>query len=99
MFIVTISLKTDLIPKERAEELFAEHRGWFIKYVDRGNFLLLGPFVDDEHAGVVVVDARTAKSLMKFYLKMSIMRLGMLSMWLENLRLLWARFHDTGEIL
>ena len=34
MFIVTISLKTDLIPKERTEELFAEHRGWFIKYVE-----------------------------------------------------------------
>ena len=34
MFIVTISLKTDLIPKERAEELFAEHRGWFIKYAE-----------------------------------------------------------------
>ncbi len=63
MFIVTISLKTDLIPKERADELFAEHRGWFIKYVDRGNFLLLGPFVDDEHAGVVVVDAKDRKEL------------------------------------
>ena len=34
MSIVTISLKTDLIPKERAEELFAEHRGWFIQYVE-----------------------------------------------------------------
>ena len=34
MFIVTISLKTDLIPKERANELFAEHRGWFIKYAE-----------------------------------------------------------------
>ena len=63
MFIVTISLKTDLIPKERAEELFAEHRGWFIKYVDRGNFLLLGPFMNDEHAGVVVVDAKDRKEL------------------------------------
>jgi len=65
MFIVTISLKTDLIPKERAEELFAEHRGWFIKYVDRGNCLLLGSFVDDEHAGVVIVDARDRKELDK----------------------------------
>ena len=63
MFIVTISLKTDLIPKERAEELFAEHRGWFIKYVDRGNFLLLGPCMNDEHAGVVVVDAKNRKEL------------------------------------
>lgn len=63
MFIVTISLKTDLIPNERAEEFFAEHRGWFIKYVDRGNFLLLVPFVDDEHAGVVVVDAKNRKEL------------------------------------
>lgn len=63
MFVVTISLKTDLIPKERADELFAEHRGWFIKYVDRGNFLLLGPFVDDEHAGVAVVDAKERKEL------------------------------------
>ena len=34
MFIVTISLKTDLIPKERADGLFAEHRGWFIKYAE-----------------------------------------------------------------
>ena len=63
MFIITISLKTDLIPKERADELFAEHRGWFIKYVDRGNFLLLGPFVDNEHTGVAVVDAKDRKEL------------------------------------
>ena len=42
MFIVTISLKTDIIPKERADELFAEHRGWFIKYVDRGISCFLG---------------------------------------------------------
>ena len=34
MFIVSISLKTDLIPKEMAEELFAKHRGWFIKYAE-----------------------------------------------------------------
>ena len=34
MFIVTISLKTDLMLKERAKELFAEHRGWFIKYAE-----------------------------------------------------------------
>ena len=63
MLIVTISLKTDLIPKESADELFSEHRGWFIKYVDRGNFLLLGPFVDNEHAGVVVIDAKDRKEL------------------------------------
>ena len=63
MFIVTISLKKDLIPKERTDELFAEHRGWFIKYVDRGNFLLLGPFVDNEHADFVIVDAKERKEL------------------------------------
>ena len=63
MFVVTISLKKDLIPKERADELFDEHREWFIKYVDRGNFLLLGPFVDDEHAGVVIVDTKERKEL------------------------------------
>ena len=63
MFVVTVSLRKDLIPKERADELFAEHRGWFIKYVDRGNFLFLGPFVDNEHAGVVVVDAKDRKEL------------------------------------
>jgi len=34
VFVVTVSLRKDLIPKERAEELFAEHRGWFIKYVE-----------------------------------------------------------------
>jgi len=32
VFVVTVSLRKDLIPKERADELFAEHRGWFIKY-------------------------------------------------------------------
>ena len=63
MFVVTVSLRKDLIPKERADELFAEHRGWFIKYVDRGNFLFLGPFVDNEHAGIAVVDAKERKEL------------------------------------
>ena len=63
MFVVTVSLKTDLIPKERVDELFAEHRGWFVKYVDRGNFLLLGPFVDNEHAGATIVDVKERKEL------------------------------------
>ena len=42
MFIVIISLKTDLIPKERADELFAEHRGWFIKYSVREFKAIMG---------------------------------------------------------
>lgn len=40
MFIVTISLKTDLIPKERAEELFAEHRGWFMWFIKYAEYVV-----------------------------------------------------------
>ena len=42
MFVVTISLKTDLILKERVDELFVEHRGWFIKYCVREFKAIMG---------------------------------------------------------
>lgn len=57
MYIINIVLKQDKIPAERAEAMFAEHRAWFADYFQAGKFLILGPYLDQNHAGVII--ART----------------------------------------
>ena len=57
MYIINIALKQSNIPAEQADAMFAEHRAWFANYFQAGKFLILGPYLDQEHAGVII--ART----------------------------------------
>ena len=58
IYLINITLKPGAVPADRADELFAAHRAWFSKHFEAGNFLLLGPYLDREHAGLII--AQTA---------------------------------------
>lgn len=62
MYLINITLNQNLVSVGRVDELFAAHRAWFAKNLEAGNFLLLGPYLDREHAGVIIAQApnRTA---------------------------------------
>lgn len=53
MFIIDIKLTETNI----AEEAISAHRAWFKKYFDAGKFMLVGPRVDLDHAGIIVAKA------------------------------------------
>lgn len=65
MYIINIALKMDKIPTEQAEQMFAEHRAWFARYFEQGNFLMLGPYLDQAHAGVIIAQAESREALDK----------------------------------
>ncbi|ASK26643.1 hypothetical protein BG910_01800 [Neisseria chenwenguii] len=54
MYLINITLNMNEIPADRAEAMFAEHRAWFVRYFDAGKFLVLGPYLDAQHAGVII---------------------------------------------
>ena len=63
MYLINITLKQNLVPAERADELFSAHRAWFAKNFEAGNFLILGPYLDREHAGVIIAQASSRAAL------------------------------------
>lgn len=54
MFIINIKIKSDLIAKDRANELLASHRQWFEHHFKNQNFILLGPYLDQKDSGVII---------------------------------------------
>ena len=63
MYLIDIHLKTDRIPPEQADELLQGHRAWFKKYADEGNFLVVGPYTDQDMAGLIIAQAADRDSL------------------------------------
>lgn len=57
MYLINIVLKADHLPADEQETLLNQHRTWFATYFQRGNFLLLGPYLDQPHAGVIIAQA------------------------------------------
>lgn len=57
MFLINITLKSDQVPADRADDMFAQHRAWFAKHFEAGTFVLLGPYQDREHAGIIIAQA------------------------------------------
>ncbi|WP_169779047.1 YciI family protein [Campylobacter curvus] len=62
MYLINITLNTDKVPTDKADVMFERHREWFGKNFKEGKFLLLGPYQDKEHAGIIIAQApnRTA---------------------------------------
>ena len=54
MYLVNIALDMAKIPAEKADETFIAHRAWFAEYFQKRNFLVLGSYLDQEHAGVII---------------------------------------------
>ena len=65
MYIVSISLIADKIPANNEDSLFEGHRKWFAKYFKKGNFLILGPYLDATNAGVIIATAKDRSELDK----------------------------------
>ncbi|AUI66877.1 MULTISPECIES: YciI family protein [Glaesserella] len=63
MYIIDIVLDTQKIPAEQADELLNQHRAWFAKYFQAGNFLMLGPYLDQAAAGVIIAHAPSRAAL------------------------------------
>lgn len=63
MYLIDISLKNESLSEgEQAKQLDA-HRAWFAKYFQQGNFLLLGPYLDKERAGVIIAQTESREQL------------------------------------
>lgn len=54
MFIINETLKKDKIPAEKMDELFKQHVEWFTNHFEKGNFVLLGPYNDQEMVGIML---------------------------------------------
>lgn len=63
MYIINIVLKMDKIPAEQAESMLNAHRAWFAQYFEQGNFLMLGPYLDQDHAGVIIAQTENREAL------------------------------------
>ncbi len=63
MYIISIVLDQDKIPTELAESMLNEHRAWFAKYFQAGKFLILGPYLDQEFAGVIIAQTQSRAEL------------------------------------
>ncbi|KXT68108.1 YciI family protein [Streptococcus gallolyticus] len=63
MYLIDITIKADLVPADKADELLAGHRAWFSAQAQAGNFLLVGPYRDKAMAGLVIAQANSRAEL------------------------------------
>ncbi|WP_263064798.1 YciI family protein [Dickeya dadantii] len=63
MFLINISLKEHLADEETAASRFEQHSQWFSKHFQEGRFLMLGPYQDKHHAGVIIAQAESRVAL------------------------------------
>lgn len=63
MYLIDISLKNSTLPEEEQAKQLDAHRAWFAKYFQQGNFLLLGPYLDKERAGVIIAQTENREQL------------------------------------
>ena len=63
MFIINEVLKKDKIPAEKMDELFKQHVEWFTRHFEEGNFVLLGPYTDQEMVGIMLSPAKTREEV------------------------------------
>lgn len=63
MYLIDITIKADLVPADKADELLAGHRAWFSVQAQAGIFLLVGPYRDKVMAGLVIAQANSRAEL------------------------------------
>ena len=63
MFIINETVLTEKIAAEKQEKLFAEHRAWFMKHFQEGNFLIVGPYKDWAASGIMLAQAESREAL------------------------------------
>lgn len=65
MYLINVVLKPNDDDEQTAAEQFALHREWFAKYFGNGTFLMLGPYQDRYHSGVIIAQAKSKAELEK----------------------------------
>jgi uncharacterized protein YciI len=55
LFIINITVHDNISP-EQHESLFSEHVAWFKKYFATGQFVMIGPYSDQQRAGVIIAN-------------------------------------------
>lgn len=63
MYLIDIVLDQANIPADQAGEMLAAHRAWFGKHAQSGHFLIVGPYRDQAHAGMVIAQAESRAAL------------------------------------
>ena len=63
MFIIHETLNPEKIPQGKEEELFQQHVAWFTRHFEQGNFLLVGPYTDQEMAGIMLSGLENREAL------------------------------------
>ena len=64
MYIINITVNKN-ISEQQQHELFPIHTEWFKKYFQAGKFLMLGPYRDTEHAGVIFAVTESREELQR----------------------------------
>lgn len=65
MYLINISLKPNDDDEKTASAKFSSHVEWFTKYFDNGTFLMLGPYLNKDHTGVIIAQVETREELEK----------------------------------
>lgn len=63
MFLITITIKSELVPVEQAEGLLANHRAWFTSQFEAGYFKIVGPLKEKGMAGIVIAKVASREAL------------------------------------
>ena len=63
MFLINETVLTEKIAAEKQENLFAEHRAWFMKHFQEGDFLIVGPYKDWAASGIMLAQAESREAL------------------------------------
>ncbi|MDO5376207.1 MAG: YciI family protein [Staphylococcus rostri] len=63
MFLITITIKSNQVPSDQADDLLTKHRAWFKEQFDKGYFKIIGPLKDRGMAGIVIAKVDTRDEL------------------------------------
>ncbi len=77
MFLINETLNPEKIPKGKEEKFFQQHVAWFTRHFEQGNFLLVGPYTDQEMAGIMLSVYGTCRTVSEFQEMAGIMLSGL----------------------
>ena len=63
MYLVNIAIQTDKLSQKQLDEMLVRHRDWFLGEVEKKNFLLAGPYLDWQAAGIVIARSMERETL------------------------------------
>ena len=64
MYIINITVNKN-ISEQQQNELFPIHTEWFKKHFQTGIFVMVGPYRDTEHAGIIFAATESREELQK----------------------------------